>query len=211
MKKTTNTKNNQNPEWLLGGNPNAIEEQESEGQNELIASLQLPRKCNSPYGTNTATQYHKMGIKVFTTSKGDDLFLGVKLPDGWKKESTDHSMWNNLVDDKGRIRAKFFYKASFYDRDAFVNFERRIHFRVDRLGFFQGDYSQENGTYKSYNTPYIGRVTDYDETVLFETEPITCEIEYSDYENTRGYSDDYKIKLNLSEKYPDYDDINAYW
>lgn len=131
MNKTTNTEKEPKTEWLFGGNPHAIEEQESQGQQELVASQQLPRVCNSPRGINAAEQYHKMGIKVFTSSKGDDLFMGVKLPDGWKKEATDHSMWNNLVDDKGRIRATFFYKAAFYDRDAFVNFETRYGTKTD--------------------------------------------------------------------------------
>lgn len=99
-----------------------IENQESEGQKELIESLQLPKKCNSPSKGNAFELYHKMGIKTFTTSKGDNLFIGVKLPKGWKKTGTDHSMWSNLIDDKGVIRAHIFYKASSYDRESFINF-----------------------------------------------------------------------------------------
>ena len=46
MKKTTNTEKEPRFEWLLGGNPNAIEQQEKQGQQELVASLQRLRAHN---------------------------------------------------------------------------------------------------------------------------------------------------------------------
>lgn len=195
MKKTNNTENNPQPQWLMGGNPNAIEAQEAEGQKELVASLQLPRKCNSPRGINTATQYHKMGIKVFTTSKGDDLFLGVKLPDGWKKEATDHSMWNNLLDDKGRVRATFFYTAAFYDRDAFVNFSTRYNWNSnyedkDNVSYFVKD----NSTGK----------------IVFETEKMSRDVKQPDYFKIQDELQN-QCKQFLKDKFPEHEDINAYW
>ncbi len=51
----------------------------------------------------------------------DDLFINVVLPDGWQKKPTDHSMWSDLVDERGRKRANIFYKAAFYDRSAHLN------------------------------------------------------------------------------------------
>jgi len=134
MKKITNTEKEPRFEWLLGGNPNAIEQQEKQGQQELVSSLQLPRKVNSPRGVNAAEQYHKMGIQVFTSSKGDDLFLGVKLPEGWKKEATEHSMWSRLLDNNGIERGSIFYKAAFYDRDSFINFNTRYHVDYVKVG-----------------------------------------------------------------------------
>lgn len=224
MKKVINTEKDPKHDWLFGQNPNAIEAQEAEGQVGLVNSLQLPKKCNSPSGVNATWQYSKMGIKVFTSSKGDDLFMGVKLPDGWKKESTDHSMWSNLLDDKGRVRATLFYKASFYDRDAFINFNRFISFRVDRLAFLENDYTYIDGECVGRKTPYVGRVTDVNGNVLFETEHIQCDEEFVDYKGNKAYSERYKTKLEitetelkdsclnfLKEKYPDYLDLNAYW
>jgi len=81
----------------------------------------------------------------------------VELPIGWKKRSTGHSMWNDLVDDKGRVRATFFYKAAFYDRDAFINFERRYDFRtVTSLPTDQrGHYEMQK--VKSLNPAYANR------------------------------------------------------
>src|SRR6185436_8068032 len=47
-----------------------------------------------------------------------------------KKIATDHSMYTDLVDDKGRVRASIFYKAAFYDRKADISFKRRFSIRV---------------------------------------------------------------------------------
>lgn len=123
MAKINNTANDPKTEWLFGGNPNAIEQQEAQGQKDLSDSTQLPRIVNYPRGANPVELYSKMGITVLTTSKGDDLFMGVKLPAGWKVQPTDHSMWSDLIDNEGKKRASIFYKAAFYDRDAFINFE----------------------------------------------------------------------------------------
>lgn len=103
---------------------------EARGQMELVNSSQLPSKMNSYSKDNSKLLeiYEKLGIKVLGQSKGDNLFLDVVLPEGWKKRGTSHSMWNELVDDKGRVRATFFYKAAFYDRDAFINFNKRYGF-----------------------------------------------------------------------------------
>lgn len=194
MSKTTNTAKNPRPEWLIGGNPNAIEAQEAEGQHELVNSLQLPRECNSPMGVNAAAQYHKMGIKTFTGSKGDNLFLGVKLPDGWKKRATDHSMWSELTDNKGRVRATIFYKAAFYDREAFINFRHRYIAAqefVNQGVITDGDYSK----YYCVKDQATGEI-------IFKT-AITKE--YCD-DGLKSQCIDY-----LNTNFPDHDDINAYW
>lgn len=193
MKKVINTTTkDSHVEWLFGGNPDAIVAQEAEGQKELIESLQLPRKCSQPRDiTNASEQYQKMGIKVFPTSKGDELFIGVKLPDGWKKEATEHEMWNNLIDDKGRTRATFFYKAAFYDRKAFVNFNHRY--------VYETKYLQTRDDAKSFPKFYCVKDTINDE-ILFKTEVST------------EYYDEHLVKQCiefLQVNYPNYNDVNA--
>lgn len=126
-----NTTKTPHPEWLMGGNPNAIEEQEKQGQDQITRArevMQLPIKVNYPLGEdgkkgNSGEAYEAMGIKVIGTSKGDELFFDVHLPAGWNINPTDHPMWSTLVDSEGKERANIFYKAAFYDRDAFVNFK----------------------------------------------------------------------------------------
>ena len=119
MSQVTNTSLTPSPEWLSGGNPNAILQQEAQGQNEFVNSAVLPKKIN---GGNRA-EFEAIGIVFHDPVEGDPLFINCTLPQGWTKQKTDHSMWSNLVDEQGKIRATIFYKAAFYDRDAFMSLE----------------------------------------------------------------------------------------
>jgi hypothetical protein len=110
---------------MIGVSPSdIIEQSEKHGQQELIRSEVLPRKIN--YGSRE--QFEAMGI--IYGENADDLFVYVTLPEGWSKQETDHSMWSNLVDDRGRERASIFYKAAFYDMDAFISITRRFSLTV---------------------------------------------------------------------------------
>lgn len=92
----------------------AIEDQEARGQRTLISSKKLPKNARGDWPV-----LESWG--VVKGSDADDLFCNATLPAGWTTAATDHSMWNNLLDNRGLIRATFFYKAAFYDRDAFMN------------------------------------------------------------------------------------------
>ena len=92
-------------------------------QNSLINSDVLPTRANSPFSGDADIEYGKRGIRVIGKPDGDDLFYLCELPNGWMKQATDHSMWSNLIDSNGRVVATIFYKAAFYDRAAFINFE----------------------------------------------------------------------------------------
>ena len=100
------------PEWLMGGDPAAIENQEANGQRELVEGAQLPVEITGK------EILEKAGIKFGESLPDDPLFCYAELPKGWKKQATEHSMWSDLVDDKGVVRATIFYKAAFYDRRA---------------------------------------------------------------------------------------------
>lgn len=104
------------------GTSGAIEHQEAQGQGELVRSQAIPYR-----GSNGESRpvLESWGFK-FGEHDGKDLFIQVQLPEGWKKVASDHSMWSHLVDDKGRERGSIFYKAAFYDRDAFMNLSRRF-------------------------------------------------------------------------------------
>ena len=116
-------------EAMLIGSNAAIGAQEARGQRELAASDVLPVK-----GTEDAKVWEAMGIKLGDPVKGDSIFREATFPSGWKKEPTDHPMWSNLVDGKGRKRAAIFYKAAFYDRSAHIHLSCR----------FQATYELEN-------------------------------------------------------------------
>jgi len=104
---------------------------EKHGQIECENSSQLPAMIgrNNDYLT-VKKEYERHGIQVINPSKGDNLFLDVVLPDGWKIKGTEHAMWNNVLDENNKIRATFFYKAAFYDRDAFLSFKTRYDYRI---------------------------------------------------------------------------------
>jgi len=102
----------------------AILRSEAQGQRDLVNSSQLPKKLQDPI-----EMFEKIGI-VFVTrpeaASDRDLFVDVVLPTGWKLKATGHSMWSELLDDKGRVRASMFYKAAHYDRDAFIRLNGRF-------------------------------------------------------------------------------------
>ena len=193
-KKVTNTEKLEvNELWLMGGNPGAIEAQEARGQKELVESSQLPSKVNHPFGTDLKKTYADLGIEVLEESRGDDLFLDVVLPEGWKVESTDHSMWNRLVDNKGRERATIFYKAAFYDRDAFINFNKRYYSTSEYVDKEEGD---------KFHPKFYCVKDGATEEILFKTE-VTKEYDDS---NLRSKADKW-----LKKHYPDHEKITAYW
>lgn len=126
-KKITNTTRDERMEFaVLGGNPAAIEAQEQRGQAEIVNAEVLPTDGL----IKDRAVWEAMGIKIGDTVDGDPLFTHVELPAGWKKQRTDHHMWSDLVDDKGRKRGGIGYKAAFYDRWASIHPERR--FRIER-------------------------------------------------------------------------------
>jgi len=114
---TTTSATEVRPEWVMGGNPRAIEAQEKRGQQELVNSAQLPVKCPP----DLKAKLTAAGVVFGSGTPGDSLFCSATLPKGWKKVGTDHDMWSHLVDDKGVKQAMIFYKAAFYDRDAFLS------------------------------------------------------------------------------------------
>ncbi len=118
----------------------------------------------------------------------------MELPAGWKKISTDHAMWSNLVDDKGRKRASIFYKAAFYDRSAHLQLCRRysISFDYDRA---------------RTQTVAVAHVMD-GEMAIHSTDPL----QIADNE-PRTFSDAAGLAAEvwLTEHYPNWKDAGAYW
>lgn len=206
----------------------AIENQEKRGQQSVVKGMRLPKKTNehtvpreiSQRGvTNsmsyeerrdivhrniyeyTKTQYELMGIVI--EKDFDDLFWSVSLPAGWEIRATDHTMWNELIDDKGRKRGTFFYKAAFYDRDAFMNFETRYRIEVTHIADPDADYDVWSAS------DYQGRVYDSN-NIIYSTATI---------KPTGSYFEDDKLKDELyaeletfmKANYPNYTDIQAYW
>jgi hypothetical protein len=94
---------------------------------ELNAMVMLRNSDTLPTNFQGREALEAAGVKFGAAVKGDPMFTYVELPAGWKKRSTGHAMWSDLVDDKGRKRASIFYKAAFYDRSAHGSALPRYH------------------------------------------------------------------------------------
>jgi hypothetical protein len=198
MKKVTNTTEqaHRDPrrfleESIIFGVGHAVERQESQGQAEFVDSETLP-------SAGPKAVLEAAGVKFLGLVKGDPVFQYVQLPAGWKKVPIEHSMWSELLDDKGRKRAGIFYKAVFYDRSAHFDCVTRFH-----IG-------------RNYDRKDAAVAVVYDgETQIHATEPIkypqgedreTLLIKYE--------MDDQAIKQAsawLAERYPDWKNAAAYW
>ena len=107
---------------MFGGSTGgAIEASERRGQSELVESTALPTKWNGP---NRDEELTALGFELGDVHSDDPLFREAKLPPGWTKKGSSHAMWSYINDEQGRERISIFYKAAFYDREAFMNLSR---------------------------------------------------------------------------------------
>jgi len=171
----------------------AIKNQEKQGQADSCRAQALPINGT----TNNREVWEKLGF-VFGDN-ADDLFVNVTMPPGWELRPTEHSMWSDLRDEQGRIRAKMFYKAAFYDRDASISLCRR--FNIDQ-------YDNKEGEPDS-----LIRVSVYDSSAM-RKEPVhvietECDEPKERYDARAELAKEAKEWLN--ETYPDWQDPLAYW
>lgn len=177
---------------LLNGTNNAVERQEARGQYDFVASTTLPTKIRDKNGRELL---EKAGVVFGDVVEDDEIFQYVSLPDGWKKETTDHSMWSKLVDGKGRERASIFYKAAFYDRSSLMHLSRRFS--------FENDYERRDSDGLA-----VTKVTDCG-TVIYETNAITPKKGETSWD---FFNESEKIAASwLDKKYPKWNDVSAYW
>jgi hypothetical protein len=92
--------------------------QEAAGQQDMTMGGYLP-KLNEHHQPIDRAAWEALGF-VFGKDM-DDLFVNVDFPVGWSfVPRPDHHLWSEIKDADGRIRARVFYKAAFYDRRAHV-------------------------------------------------------------------------------------------
>jgi hypothetical protein len=114
-------------EGLLTALPGGIEASEARGQAELVRSEVLPSDITAKDRDVLAA----WGVVLGAPVENDTLFVHATIPAGWEKRRTDHAMWSDLVDDRGRVRASIFYKAAFYDRKAHLSVTTRYRVEVE--------------------------------------------------------------------------------
>jgi len=176
---------------MVMGSSVAIEHQEAQGQRQFVESDTLPMDIRGEERAILET----FGVKFLGAVPGDDAFQYVELPLGWRKTPTDHSMWSELMDEKGRKRASIFYKAAHYDRRANLSLCHRfsVKFDYDRL--------KREGI-------YVAHVMDGDR-VIHTTDPVDHadgDLVYATAQKAETI-----VCKWLDKNYPDWKDLSAYW
>lgn len=176
--------------FLTASIPGGIEAQEARGQKDFVASETLPTEC-------PRKKLEDLGF-VFGEAQ-DDIFTYVQFPEGWTKKPTGHSMWSDLLDDKGRKRASIFYKAAFYDRNAHMSLNCKI------------SYSRVMEHHDNYVPNGIKYFVTDGESVLYETQLALVEQMYEgDYWDLESAAEK-NAREWVEKNYPDYRDPTAYW
>lgn len=170
-----------------GGSSGAILRQEAQGQADLVASESLPSQGS--YDPAWAA----MGVTFGEPFPHDPLFRSATLPKGWAKRGTDHSMWSDLVDDRGRKRASVFYKAAFYDRSA--------HMRVAPRFSTSRDYDEKTGEATHATVTDCGAAIE-----RFEIVSVPGEKSWE-----RGDAADKAATAWLDANRPEWRSVTAYW
>lgn len=100
-----------------------IERMERDGQRQLVNSDRLPSRINAPGRpqAEARAEFEALGFTFGDPDPDDPMFMSATLPEGWKREGSDHAMWSYLLDTAGRQRVGIFYKAAFYDRSAHMH------------------------------------------------------------------------------------------
>lgn len=177
----------------------AIPMQEKRGQQELVSSTRLPvQGSESPEAQASPIQW---GDVV----KDDPLFREATLPAGWKKVAADHDMWSFIKDDKGRTRAKVFYKAAFYDRRASIDFCRRYTCEVDYRDEAYAKVDVET-TAMAMDYGVVPPAPVHKSTRQVPNQKNNSQAHYAAVEENRK-----AVEAWLKEKFPNHADPNAYW
>jgi hypothetical protein len=91
---------------------------EADGQRQLVASASLPTDTRG-----ADAEFLALGFTFAEPDGRDPMFRDATLPQGWRKEGSDHAMWSYVLDELGRRRVAIFYKAAYYDRSASMRLE----------------------------------------------------------------------------------------
>ncbi len=206
----------------------AITDMEARGQKEVCSQTsRLPAKWNHHHEEydEAIRAFLEAGLQFGEAVADDPLWQEVELPEGWKIEATEHSMWNVVRDVLGRVRISFFYKAAFYDRDAFMSAQTR----------FDATYRDVDWEAEPENRRFQGVVTDGGSIsqggkIIWQSEEFRDSEDYrklrTDLEWARGLSPEERSKICestgsvlarkasiawLDKRYPDWVKLYAYW
>jgi hypothetical protein len=174
---------------LVAATPGGIERQEREGQATMTRQFdRLPREHSRGL---PADILERLGFVVGAPI--DELFVQVEPPAGRTLRPTDHSMWSEIFDEKGRKRGGVFYKAAFYDRRAHLRLDPRYTVRMELDG-------EPDARRYRYELQDLANGT---------------VIEHADWreldDHEQSLADELRLVEVMRERYPDVADVTAYW
>jgi hypothetical protein len=182
---------------IVASTPGGIERQEAAGQTAFVGTPHtLPKECPEE-------QLRKLGFTFGPPV--DDLFLVAYFPPGWSKKATDHAMWSDLLDAKGRKRAAIFYKAAFYDRSAHMQLMRRY--------VADGQYLKADGTVFNWAKDNERDLAQKRAAVIDHAtgEALWFSEPWPERNYTAGDIPQQEAKKWLAEHFPEHEDPTAYW
>lgn len=187
---------------LTASIPGGIEASEALGQQEVVHGWQLPKERLLVHREKLEAMGFVFGEEI------DDVFVSVKLPAGWSKNATDHNMWSDLLDNRGRRRAGIFFKAAFYDRNGHMDWKTR--FSVDvRLEGGHSIYDLRKVCQKRCYATVLDVDTKVYRTEL-SAEPLSVEV-YCDANEKLQEPLIAQARAWLNERYPNWHDSFAHW
>ena len=195
----------------LGGIAGSIENQKRAGTKQAAESSVLPTEDLQDYAEGGPYAY--IGIKVLQPVPNDPLFTYVELPAGWKVVPTNHHMHNDILDEKGRRRASYFYKAAFYDRNANM-YPPTCRYRIDYGN--NDEYGPDGGLREIIviDTSIPQNLSPYSEDRV-DPDRIIQTFSQTGEGGEKGYlivtALKAKAKAWLDERYPDWNKPAAYW
>lgn len=171
--------------FAVASTPGGIERQEAQGQADLVrAASRLPLDCPREH-------LEALGFRFGEPAEG--IFISAVFPAGWTLKATNHSMYSDLLDDKGRVRGGVFYKAAFYDRKARMH-GLKTRYRIERPWD---------------DTPmFTFTAQDFDGSVLFASEEVP---QREGFPAVKQDAAENSCKDWLTANYPDWQNPIAYW
>jgi hypothetical protein len=149
---------------------------------------------------NAPDVWTKLG---FSFGKSDRLFVEAEAPAGWKLSRTEHSYYQDLLDDQGRKRASMFYKAAHYDEDAFIRLLTRFQMDSERededvsFGGLKRGLVRDTATGKVvFKGPWVDQSFEVGDAARYSA------IERETYDPPKEW---------LKQNKPDHEDPTAYW
>ena len=171
-----------------GNTSEVLETVQNAEQSRVRNSSRLPRNMRP-----SQAAFEALGFTF--TDTGDDVLFEATLPEGWSTQETPGSsiLWENLVDDKGRVRGNYCYKGAFYDRYGHMSLFCRYH------------SAYQHTDPDNYDSPINVVVTDADGSVIFNAGQCK-ETDSEEYDKLVAKAEEY-----LKTNYPEWKDVTKYW